>query len=67
MAWISFGLQGAGRHDERVGGVMATHVVMCQACETENAEYEDRDGTYWFTCVNKNCEYDNEVVHSPWK
>jgi hypothetical protein len=46
---------------------MATHVVMCQACETENAEYEDRDGTYWFTCVNKNCEYDNEVVHSPWK
>lgn len=44
------------------GEKMAKYVVICEAdeCETENEDYEYRNGTYWFTCVK--CGFDNEVV-----
>jgi hypothetical protein len=46
---------------------MSKYVVICQVdeCEAENLDWEDNNGTYWFTCLT--CGYDNEVVHSPWK
>ena len=46
---------------------MSKYVVICEAenCEAENEDWEDSNGTYWFTCST--CGYDNEVVHSPWK
>mgnify|MGYP000857269273 CR=1 FL=1 len=46
---------------------MASYVVMCEAenCEAENSNYEDKNGTYWFTCHA--CGYDNEVVYAGWK
>lgn len=45
---------------------MSSYVVMCEAegCETENEDYEDSNGTYWFTCVK--CGWDNEVVYEGW-
>jgi len=46
---------------------MSERVVICQAddCEAENKDWDDRDGTYWFTCTK--CGYDNEVVYAGWK
>lgn len=46
---------------------MSKYVVICQVdeCEAENLDWEDSNGTYWFTCST--CGYNNEVVHSPWK
>ena len=47
---------------------MAKYVVLCEAmpegddvCGAENEEWEDYNGTYWFTCTT--CGYDNEVVY----
>ena len=47
---------------------MAKYVVLCEAmpegdviCEAENEEWEDRNGTYWFTCTTCGCW--NEVVY----
>ena len=47
---------------------MAKYVVLCEAygandyiCGAENREWEDRNNTFWFTCVE--CGADNEVVH----
>lgn len=44
------------------------HVVLCEAygdrdyiCGAENREWEDRNNTFWFTCVE--CGADNEVVY----
>lgn len=44
-------------------------VVLCEAygsndyiCGAENDEWEDYNGTYWFTC--KECGADNEVVYN---
>lgn len=44
-------------------------VVLCEArnnaddfiCGAENREWEDYNGTYWFTC--QECGADNEVVY----
>ena len=48
--------------------MMSKYVVLCEAmpegdvvCEAENEEWEDRDGTYWFTCTTCGCW--NEVVY----
>lgn len=42
---------------------MGKYVVLCEAegCEAENEDWEDSNGTYWFTCSA--CGYDNEVVY----
>jgi hypothetical protein len=44
------------------------HVVLCEAygdrdyiCGAENREWEDRNNTFLFTCVE--CGYYNKVVH----
>ena len=46
---------------------MASYVVLCENenCEAENSRYEDKNGTYWFTC--RECGWDNEVVYAGWK
>jgi hypothetical protein len=48
--------------------IMAKYVVLCEAygandyiCGAENEEWEDRNNTFWFTCVE--CGADNEVVY----
>jgi hypothetical protein len=43
---------------------MAKYVVICEAegCEAENEDWEDKNGTYWFTCST--CGWDNEVVYN---
>lgn len=43
---------------------MAEYVVICSECGTENQDWKDENGTYWFTCSNKECEYDNEQVYA---
>lgn len=47
-----------------VWSIMANYVVMCEAegCETENSNYDYRNGTYWFECYK--CGWDNEVVEN---
>jgi hypothetical protein len=52
----------------RGGDVMSKYVVLCEAygandyiCGAENEEWEDRNNTFWFTCVE--CGADNEVVY----
>jgi hypothetical protein len=49
-------------------GQSIMHVVLCEAygdrdyiCGAENREWEDRNNTFWFTCVE--CGADNEVVY----
>jgi hypothetical protein len=49
-------------------GESIMHVVLCEAygdrdyiCGAENREWEDRNNTFWFTCVE--CGADNEVVY----
>jgi hypothetical protein len=49
-------------------GEPVMHVVLCEAygdrdyiCGAENREWEDRNNTFWFTCVE--CGADNEVVY----
>lgn len=44
---------------------MAEYCVICSECEAENKNWEDKDGTYWFTCVK--CGTDNEQVYAGWK
>jgi hypothetical protein len=36
-------------------------MVVCDAEWDENEDWEDKNGTYWFTCST--CGYDNEVVY----
>jgi hypothetical protein len=52
--------------DKDGGEIMATMIVRCQSdeCEAENYDWEDKDGTFWFKCVE--CGMDNEVVYKWW-
>lgn len=40
---------------------MAERVIICSSCESENKDWDDKDGTHWFTCTK--CGINNEQVY----